>query len=141
MSITAEQIEQLGKYERLQLAEDLWDRFAAESGRKWIRPCSMSLSIERIGATSILAKAGVCFDRTRAWRAPVTWQVLFEPPAEAEIVAAFEWYEQHSYGLGGDFYAPLLRLLNTSRGHPIAFPLVGSAFDGFCFVVSLCFAF
>lgn len=31
MSITAEQIEQLGKYERLQLAEDLWDRFAAES--------------------------------------------------------------------------------------------------------------
>ncbi|BCN40630.1 hypothetical protein ALDI51_39490 [Alicycliphilus denitrificans] len=31
MGITAEQIEQLGKFERLQLAEDLWDRFAAET--------------------------------------------------------------------------------------------------------------
>ncbi|MCY1347418.1 putative addiction module component [compost metagenome] len=31
MSITTEQIEQLGRFERLQLAEDLWDRFAAES--------------------------------------------------------------------------------------------------------------
>ena len=31
MEITAEQIERLGKFERLQLAEDLWDRFAAES--------------------------------------------------------------------------------------------------------------
>lgn len=32
VSITTDQIEQLGKFERLQLAEDLWDRFAAESG-------------------------------------------------------------------------------------------------------------
>lgn len=31
MSISAQQIEQLGKSERLQLAEDLWDRFAAET--------------------------------------------------------------------------------------------------------------
>ncbi|TBU81244.1 addiction module protein [Pseudomonas daroniae] len=31
MSITHEQIEQLGKFERLQLAEDLWDRFATET--------------------------------------------------------------------------------------------------------------
>jgi len=31
MSITRKQIEQLGKFERLQLAEDLWDRFAAET--------------------------------------------------------------------------------------------------------------
>ena len=31
MGITREQIEQLGKFERLQLVEDLWDRFAAES--------------------------------------------------------------------------------------------------------------
>ncbi len=31
MGITAKQIEQLGKFERLQLAEDLWDRFAAET--------------------------------------------------------------------------------------------------------------
>lgn len=31
MAISPEQIEQLGKFERLQLAQDLWDRFAAES--------------------------------------------------------------------------------------------------------------
>lgn len=31
MSISPEQLDQLGKFERLQLAEDLWDRFAAES--------------------------------------------------------------------------------------------------------------
>lgn len=31
MSISPEKIERLGKFERLQLAEDLWDRFAAES--------------------------------------------------------------------------------------------------------------
>jgi hypothetical protein len=30
-------------------------------------------------------------------------RVVFEAPAQAEIVAAFEWYEQRSYGLGGDF--------------------------------------
>ena len=30
-------------------------------------------------------------------------QVLFEAPAQAEIAVAFEWYEQRSYGLGGDF--------------------------------------
>ncbi len=31
MSISVEQIDQLGRFERLQLVEDLWDRFAAES--------------------------------------------------------------------------------------------------------------
>ena len=31
MSISPQQIEQLGKFEQLQLAEDLWDRFAADT--------------------------------------------------------------------------------------------------------------
>lgn len=31
MNIPLEQLEKLGKFERLQLVEDLWDRFAAES--------------------------------------------------------------------------------------------------------------
>jgi putative addiction module component (TIGR02574 family) len=31
MAISPQQIEQLGKYEQLQLAEDLWDRFAADA--------------------------------------------------------------------------------------------------------------
>ena len=33
----------------------------------------------------------------------MSWIVEFEPPAQAEIAEAFEWYEQKSYGLGGDF--------------------------------------
>jgi putative addiction module component (TIGR02574 family) len=31
MSISVDQIDQLGRFERLQLVEDLWGRFAAES--------------------------------------------------------------------------------------------------------------
>ena len=31
------------------------------------------------------------------------WEVVFEPPAQAEIAEAFAWYEEKSYGLGGDF--------------------------------------
>ncbi|MFT4243623.1 MAG: type II toxin-antitoxin system RelE/ParE family toxin [Acidovorax sp.] len=30
-------------------------------------------------------------------------EVRFEPAAQAEIAAAFDWYERRSYGLGGDF--------------------------------------
>lgn len=33
----------------------------------------------------------------------MTREVRFEAPAQAEVAAAFEWYEQRSYGLGGDF--------------------------------------
>jgi hypothetical protein len=33
----------------------------------------------------------------------VTWNVVFELPAQAEIAEAFAWYEEKSYGLGGDF--------------------------------------
>jgi len=31
MAITAEQIDRLGRFEQLQLAEDLWDRFAEQA--------------------------------------------------------------------------------------------------------------
>ncbi|WP_167285339.1 type II toxin-antitoxin system RelE/ParE family toxin [Marilutibacter alkalisoli] len=40
-------------------------------------------------------------------------RVVFEAPAQAEIVAAFEWYEQRSYGLGGDF----LRAVAAAEEH------------------------
>lgn len=33
----------------------------------------------------------------------MTLQVKFEPEAEAEIIEAFNWYEQQSFGLGGEF--------------------------------------
>ncbi|EPL63178.1 MULTISPECIES: type II toxin-antitoxin system RelE/ParE family toxin [Stutzerimonas] len=52
----------------------------------------------------------------------MTWQVLFEPPAEAEIVAAFEWYEQHSYGLGGDFLRAVAAAAEHLARSPDSFP-------------------
>ncbi len=33
----------------------------------------------------------------------MTYYVKFEAGAEAEIIDAFHWYEQQSYGLGGEF--------------------------------------
>ena len=39
----------------------------------------------------------------RAGRSLVNWSVGFEAPAQAEIAEAFAWYEEKSYGLGGDY--------------------------------------
>jgi len=33
----------------------------------------------------------------------VIWKVVLEAPAQADIAEAFAWYEERSYGLGGDF--------------------------------------
>jgi plasmid stabilization system protein ParE len=33
----------------------------------------------------------------------MSFTVLFEPDAEQEIIDAFQWYEEQSFGLGGDF--------------------------------------
>ena len=33
----------------------------------------------------------------------MSYQVLFEPAAQLDIAEAFTWYEDKSYGLGGDF--------------------------------------
>lgn len=33
----------------------------------------------------------------------MTWVVVFEPAAQAEIAETFGWYDDKSYGLGGDF--------------------------------------
>ena len=58
----------------------------------------------------------------------MTWRVAFEPAAQAEIAEAFAWYEQRSYGLGGDF----LRVVAAAEEHlsrnPEAFAPTGSRF-------------
>jgi toxin ParE1/3/4 len=50
--------------------------------------------------------------------------VIFEAPAQAEIAAAFEWYEQRSYGLGGEFLRSVAaaeeRLARTADQYPEA---------------------
>jgi len=33
----------------------------------------------------------------------VNFRVKFEPEAKAEIIEAFNWYEEQSFGLGGEF--------------------------------------
>ena len=33
----------------------------------------------------------------------MSFTVVFEPEAELEIIEAFQWYEEQSFGLGGDF--------------------------------------
>jgi toxin ParE1/3/4 len=43
----------------------------------------------------------------------VTWQVIFEAAAQAEIAETFDWYEQKSYDLGGDF----LRVVAAAEEH------------------------
>lgn len=62
--------------------------------------------------------------------------VIFEAPAQAEIAAAFEWYEQRSYGLGGEFLRSVAaaeeRLARTADQYPEA----RVAFDASCYVAS-----
>lgn len=52
----------------------------------------------------------------------MTWQVVFEPAAQAEIVEAFDWYEQKSYGLGGDFLRMIAAAEELLTRNPQAFP-------------------
>ena len=33
----------------------------------------------------------------------MNFSVVFEPNAELEIIEAFQWYEEQSFGLGGEF--------------------------------------
>lgn len=52
----------------------------------------------------------------------MTWQVIFEAPAQAEIVQAFGWHEQQSYGLGGDFLRVVAAVEEQLARNPQAFP-------------------
>jgi len=52
----------------------------------------------------------------------VSWDVLFEAPAQAEIVAAFEWYEARSYGLGGEFLRAVAAASEYLSRSPESFP-------------------
>ena len=52
----------------------------------------------------------------------MSWVVEFEPPAQAEIAEAFEWYEEKSYGLGGDFLRVVAAAAEQLSRTPEAFP-------------------
>ena len=50
------------------------------------------------------------------------WTVVFEPPAQAEIAEAFAWYEEKSYGLGGEFLRVIAAAEEQLARNPEAFP-------------------
>ena len=50
------------------------------------------------------------------------WTVVFEPPAQAEIAEAFAWYEERSYGLGGEFLRVIAAAEEQLARNPEAYP-------------------
>ncbi len=58
----------------------------------------------------------------------MTWTVDFEPPAQAEIAEAFAWYEECSYGLGGDFLRVVAAAQEQLIRNPEAFPATRNRF-------------
>lgn len=52
-------------------------------------------------------------------------RLLIEPEAEADVVAAFEWYESQNPGLGSEFLAELAFVLEGIESNAEQFPLVG----------------
>lgn len=49
---------------------------------------------------------------------------LFHPEAEAEFVAAVDWYEARSPGLGADFAAEIHAAIQRAVSLPLAWPRV-----------------
>ncbi|ROZ68976.1 type II toxin-antitoxin system RelE/ParE family toxin [Ramlibacter sp. WS9] len=58
----------------------------------------------------------------------MSWEVSFEAPAQAEIAEAFDWYEQRSYGLGGDFLRVIAAAAEHLERNPEAFPAARGRF-------------
>lgn len=54
--------------------------------------------------------------------APVSWQVRFEPAAQAEVAEAVAWHEQQSAGLGAEFLRVLAATTEQLARNPRAFP-------------------
>jgi plasmid stabilization system protein ParE len=46
----------------------------------------------------------------------------FHPEAETEFVAAIDWYEARSVGLGGDFAAEIHAAIRRAASLPLAWP-------------------
>lgn len=58
----------------------------------------------------------------------MTWNVVFELPAQAEIAEAFAWYEEKSYGLGGDFLRVIASAAEQLARNPQALPPTAGEF-------------
>lgn len=58
----------------------------------------------------------------------MNWQVIFEAAAQAEIAETFGWYEQKSYGLGGDFLRVVAAAEEQLTRNPQAYPTANGRF-------------
>jgi hypothetical protein len=50
--------------------------------------------------------------------------VSFRPGAKAELMEAYNWYEEREIGLGSDFMRCIDACLQLIRRHPEIFPVV-----------------
>ena len=48
--------------------------------------------------------------------------VLFHPEAESEFLAAIDWYEERSVGLGADFATEIHAAIQRAIAMPLAWP-------------------
>ena len=58
----------------------------------------------------------------------MTRTVEIEPPAQADIADAFAWYEQRSYGLGGDFLRVIAAATEQLSRNPQTFKATQGGF-------------
>jgi plasmid stabilization system protein ParE len=50
--------------------------------------------------------------------------LLFNPEAETEFLAAIDWYEERSSGLGADFAAEIHAAIQRAISLPVAWPRI-----------------
>ena len=55
---------------------------------------------------------------------PVALPVIFTRAARADVIAAQDWYEAQTPGLGGQFRAELTVVVERIADNPVRFPLV-----------------
>lgn len=53
-------------------------------------------------------------NRAKTRRGAMSFTVIFEPDAEQEVIAPFQWYEDQSFGLGGEFFSEPLNRVKRS---------------------------
>ena len=50
--------------------------------------------------------------------------IVVRPEAEADIAAAFDWYEEQRFGLGTDFLSEIGRCLERIEDYPEGYPVI-----------------
>ena len=51
-------------------------------------------------------------------------RLIVRPDAEADIAAAYDWYEEQRHGLGREFLEEVSAVIETVRTEPLRFPAI-----------------